>query len=302
MAPGSLPAGARAGPSAVAGARPHCYKRVVTGGPGLPLLAEGREAEVFLRPDGTVLKLLRHPAMADRARREHAALAALNAHGTLAPRCMATVEVDGRPGLVLERVAGPDLLTAMGSRPWLVWRVGTVTARAHIDMHGEAAPAALPDLHDELRSRIRWAPVLPEASAAFALGVLDTLPAGDRLCHGDFHPGNVLGTWDRPVVIDWGDAARGDAAADVARTDLLLRVGAPPPGASLALRTLAPVGRRLLADRYLSVYRRHRPLDADHLARWKVVRAAARLADGIEEEYDELLAFLDVVRRRAVRG
>jgi hypothetical protein len=291
----------REAPIPVARARPYCYKRIVTGGHGLTLLAEGREAEVFLRPDGTVLKLLRHPAMAERATREAAALGALNAHGTLAPRCIATVEMDGRPGLVLERVPGPDFLTVMGSRPWLVFRVGAVTARAHAAMHDQTAPATLPDLRHELRSRIARAPVLPRLSAAFALDLLEALPAGDRLCHGDFHPGNVLGTWARPAVIDWGDASRGDPVADVARTDLLLRVGAPPPGAALPLRVLIPLGRRLLADRYLTVYRRLHPVDADRLARWKVVRAAARLADGIEEEYEELLAFVDAARRGAGR-
>jgi aminoglycoside phosphotransferase (APT) family kinase protein len=270
----------------------------MAGGPGLTLLAEGREAEVFLRPDGTLLKLLRDPAWASRVQREAAALSALNAHRDLAPCCIETVEVDGRPGLVLERVPGRDLLSVLERRPWLLRRAGRVMAEVHAAMHDEVAPPSLPELHAELQARIEHASDLPQPLAAFALELLDGLPPGDRLCHGDLHPGNVLGTWDRPVVIDWGDASSGDPVADVARTDLLLRIGTPPPGTSLPLRVLIPMGRRLLADRYLAVYRRLHPVGIGRLERWKVVRAAARFAEGVEEEYEALAAFVDGRRRR----
>src|SRR5215472_10876517 len=50
--------------------------------------------------------------------------------------------------------------------------------------------------------------------------------SANRLCHGDFHPINVLGEISRPVVIDWPDACGGDPAADVCRSYLLLRLHA----------------------------------------------------------------------------
>src|SRR5262249_36598442 len=51
------------------------------------------------------------------------------------------------------------------------------------------------------------------------------LPAigdGDRLVHLDLHPMNVIVTASGPVVIDWTNAARADALADVAMTIVLL--------------------------------------------------------------------------------
>jgi Phosphotransferase enzyme family len=36
------------------------------------------------------------------------------------------------------------------------------------------------------------------------------MPDDDRLCHGDFHPLNVLGEASQPFVIDWPDACRGE--------------------------------------------------------------------------------------------
>jgi aminoglycoside phosphotransferase (APT) family kinase protein len=52
------------------------------------------------------------------------------------------------------------------------------------------------------------------------------VPDGDRLCHGDFHPLNILGEASRPVIIDWPDASRGDPAADVCRSYLLMKLHA----------------------------------------------------------------------------
>lgn len=246
------------------------------------MLAQGREAEVFLQADGTVLKLLRNPEFEVLVRREATALDVVRASGHGGPTVHGIVTVDGRPGLVMDRVEGADLLTALGVRPWLVYRTGAVMARTHVAMHECVAPDSLPDLREELRFRIEGAPDLAPELASYALGVLEGLPSGDRLCHGDFHPGNILGPWRRPVVIDWGGVSRGDPDADVARTLLILRIrgAGAPPGTSMPLRLLIPIGRDLLAHRYLSVYRRMRPLDRDLLDRWQVVWSAARFFEG----------------------
>ena len=261
---------------------------------------------MFLQADGTVLKLMRSPEYEARVRREATALDVVRASGHGGPTVHGMVTVDGRPGLVMDRVEGIDLLTALGVRPWLVYRTGAVMARTHAAMHECVAPGSLPDLRDELRFRIEGAPDLAPRLASFAFGVLDGLPSGDRLCHGDFHPGNLLGPGREPVVIDWGGVTRGDPDADVARTLLLLRIrgAGPPPGTSLPLRLLIPIGRGLLAHRYLSVYRRMRPLDRELLGRWLVVWSAARFFEGqfsdeIKREFPELAR---IIRRSMSRG
>ena len=256
------------------------------------LLAEGREAEVFLLPDGSVLKLLRDPAYEGRVHREAAALEALRAGGHDAAAVLGIVHVDGRPGLVLERIEGDDLMAILGRRPLSVLTAGRAMGVAHAAMHECVAPAGLPDLNDELRARIEEAPPLPDDLRAGALAVLADMPRGDRLCHGDLHIGNMMGSYDQPVIIDWGNASRGDPVADVARTELLHRLGDPPPGAPVLIRVFASVGRRALVARYLATYRLARPIDQHALERWEIVRAAARLAEPIPSEEPRLLRFL----------
>jgi aminoglycoside phosphotransferase (APT) family kinase protein len=104
---------------------------------------------------------------------------------------------------------------------------------------------------------------------------------------------------DTPVIIDWPNATRGDAAADVARTLMMFRMGELPPGSPLLLRLAARVARRLLTSAYLRSYRRRRPLDMSLVSRWGVPTAAARITEGIEEETAALLKLLKERRARA---
>jgi Ser/Thr protein kinase RdoA (MazF antagonist) len=261
--------------------------------PGLTLLAEGREAEVFVRADGNVVKVMRSASQEPRVQREAAALQALADRQHLAPAFVETTEVAGRPALVSERVKGEDLLARLSRKPWLVLHVAGTLGRAHAAMHSHAAPATLPDLVDELARRIESAKALPEHHATAALKCLRTLPAGYRLCHGDAHPQNVLGTLEEPVIIDWGDASRGAPTADVARTLLLLRMGELPPDTPASMRALTAVGRGLLAWRYLAVYRRHAVEKPTRLDDWMFVRAAARINEELDAEYPRLLKLLD---------
>src|SRR5690606_29121698 len=119
-----------------------------------------------------------------------------------APRLIDVVEHDGRTGLVLERLAGPDLLVLLQRHPARLVGWARMLAGTHRAVHAVAAPAGLPDVRHVLATRIERA-ALPPPLRAFALNVLSGLPDGDRLLHGDFHPGNVLVAGDRAGVIDW---------------------------------------------------------------------------------------------------
>lgn len=195
-------------------------------------LGAGREAEVYGWGDDAVVKLYRPGFVGHRT--EAVALSRLDGHG-VAPRLIDVVDCDGRTGLVLERLGGPDMLTVLQRQPWRVLGLARALARAHLAVQAVRVPGDIPDLREVLASRIDDAS-LPPHLKGFALRVLDGLPAGDRLCHGDYHPGNVLVAADRVSVIDWAGAARGVPEADHARTLLLLRWADPLPGTPLISR------------------------------------------------------------------
>jgi aminoglycoside phosphotransferase (APT) family kinase protein len=91
------------------------------------------------------------------------------------------------------------------------------------------------------------------------------------LCHGDFHPLNVLSRHDESgwhhVVIDWTDTVVGDRHFDVARTLALFCVASIVAGSAVervALRAAGP----WLARTYRRAYERSVPLDNKRLAYW----------------------------------
>jgi aminoglycoside phosphotransferase (APT) family kinase protein len=135
----------------------------------------------------------------------------------------------------------------------------------------------------------RGADRVPAELAAEARSALAALPDGDRLCHGDFHPGNVLLTAAGPRVIDWAGAARGDPLADVSRTLLIMELGEVPAHAPALVRGLSRVGRSLLVRSYLAAYGLRK---RDLVDRWRRVLAIARLAEGIDAEREALLDHL----------
>jgi len=248
---------------------------------------------MFAWEDGSILRLLREPGAEGRNQGQAAAMEVARSRGVRVPAVLGATTVMGRPGLIMERIDGPDLLTLIGRRPWMVFRIARICGELHARLHEVRAPGVIPPVKETLKRRIPTAGPLPKHLAAFALETLDGLPDGDSLCHGDFHPGNILMAGDEPVLIDWTNATRGDPMADVARTRMMIRLGEAPPGSPFALRALALIGRNLLLSQYLRSYRRARPLDMDAVKRWEIPIAAARLAEGIEEEVPRLLAFLE---------
>jgi len=262
-------------------------------------IAEGREAEVYAWSGdaAAVLKLYRPGYQGHIA--ESAALTRLGGDG-VAPKLIGAVEIDGRHGLLLERRDGLDMLAVLERQPWRLLEYARTLADAQIGIHSIQAPADLPDTRQTLATRIDAAALRPDLRD-FARRILDGLPTGDRLCHGDFHPGNVLVGADRVSVIDWANATRGIPEADFARTVLLLEQADPLPGTPILFRGLMAAGRSLFARAFARRYRQrtHDPLK--QVDSWAIAHAAARLAEGITVEEPRLIAFLVGAWRKATR-
>ena len=260
------------------------------------LLGVGREAEVYAHGDDAVIKLYRPGYRGHHA--EALALTSLAGHG-IAPGLLDVVDRDGRPGLVLERVTGVDMLDLLQREPLRVRSLARALADAHLAVQAVRAPVELPDVRHVLAGGIEAAG-LPRELRGFALRVLDGLPSGDRLCHGDYHPGNVMVTADGVSVIDWPNAARGVPEADHARALLLLRWADPLPGTSPVKRGLVAAGRSLLTRRYARAYAGSARRPLRHVDSWLAVQLAARLAEGIAVERPKLLDLLRVALRKDI--
>ena len=96
--------------------------------------------------------------------------------------------------IIIQRIDGPLMMEPMAKRPWTIPRYASMLADLHDQLHEIPAPDWLGQSSD----------------------------GGDRLVHLDLHPLNVLLSAGGPVVIDWSNAAHGEALSDVALTYVLL--------------------------------------------------------------------------------
>jgi thiamine kinase len=261
---------------------------------GLEKIAEGREAEIFAYGPDRVLRLYRpdYPDPEAAAERQTTVLRGAAAHGLRVPEVFGTETVGDRIGLILERLDGTDVFAVIAVKPWRLWNLSRLCGRLQAQLNEQPAPPNLTPLHEMLRDLIQRSGAPLEFKEA-ALSRLQSLPHGDRLYHGDFHPGNVmLGPNDDAVIIDWTGACRGVPEADFARTSMMMRLGDPPPGMPVLLRFFANFARFLLIGTYERAYRQARTVDEDLFLSFQLPIAVARFADNIPSEVPKLSRYV----------
>lgn len=250
------------------------------------LLGQGRPAEVFAWRDDRVLKLFRAGWPEALAEQEAHLTRVARDLGLPACEVMEVVRVEGRPGIIMERLEGATMQKTLEANPARLVTLATLLGELHARMHEPALSGLLP-LRLRIETQIRDARgLLPDVQDA-ALGALAQLPDGNALCHGDFHPDNVVITPRGPVIIDWLNATRGDPLADVAHTTLLIQYGTPE---GQPLNRLLQWGRSWFRQFYLRRYLQMRSGSHQAIAAWELPQLAAQIDNSTPQEQALILA------------
>jgi uncharacterized protein (TIGR02172 family) len=242
------------------------------------LIGKGYTAEVYAWGEGRVLKLFHTWYAHERAEREFRAARAVHAAGLPAPAAYELVEIAGRTGIVFERLEGRSLFARLQARPWTLFAAVRRFAELHARIHRCDAPDDLPTLRERIAGGISSAGELSDSEKRTALDYLDRLPDGTAMCHGDFHPENVLLTPRGPVIIDWGRASRGHPLGDVACTVRLMRTANLPPWAPPTMHALIKCTRPLIQRTYLNRYLQLHGGTRKEIEAWQSPLAAAAKA------------------------
>ncbi len=219
----------------------------------------------------------------DRVLRERVFLDTLAGAGYPVPRVHlagADITILGGPFLILQFLAGDSMMSApvedlpdlLGAAHAALHRVDPEPAMRLFPGMGPDAPRFRLDLDDELRALADWSRDRPLFRPAVAWLAANRPPDPPRpvICHGDFHPFNVLIRGGEVAgVLDWSDVAVAPAEMDVARSAMFVVF----------------FGRRIVplrdpegaADAYLAAYRKHEPLDDRRLDFFRVWLAVLAL-------------------------
>ena len=132
-------------------------------------------------------------------------------------------------------------------------------------------------LKEKMTRRIPKADIPSEVRARL-MDTLSSMPDGDRVCHGDFYPTNIIiAAYGTPYIIDWSHVTQGNPAADAARTFLLFEAE----------------GEHDHAEKYIKVYCKLSGANEADVRRWIPLVAATQAAKANAEDRDMLLKWAD---------
>ncbi len=159
------------------------------------------------------------------------------------PKLLGSTFIKEKQALIYERIQGNVFADPLLHGCYEI-RMAYQYAKMHYEIHKKIT-TELPSLHEMLRQRILSLQdkleELQEGLLDSLLRLLDRIPHGQRLCHGDFQPFNIIGDETGYRVIDWNGACFGNPCLDVAWSYMTLN---------------SPVVDHLLSDAIARVFRK----------------------------------------------
>jgi aminoglycoside phosphotransferase (APT) family kinase protein len=247
------------------------------------LIARGNTSDVWRWSPTTVVKVLRPEIPAQWALLEAEITEHVHAAGLPAPATDGVVEVEGRPGVVLEHIAGASMWSRMKAEPRELPAFVAQLVDIQVAVQSAGPIAGLPDLGARLHGKIDEADQVAAEERQEAHALLSGMPREEALCHGDMHPANILMASRGWVVVDWFDAAVGCAEADLARSSLLMRPPATPESSNRHLdgATIEMLDR--LHSAYLARLRSRGLISQSSFDRWEAILAVARMSEPVQK-------------------
>ena len=126
-------------------------------------------------------------------------------------------QIGERQGLIYNLIEGETMAAMLRKKPWLLRPYIKLFTRCHIALHRRQAPPGFPHLNEQLRKKIEQSDILTAQLRAKLMIRLSEVGTDSRVCHADFHLGNLMINQDKQVtLLDWAGSMQGDGDADVA--------------------------------------------------------------------------------------
>jgi thiamine kinase-like enzyme len=226
------------------------------------IIGIGNTAVVYEYEEGKVLKLFNEGYPKEAVEREFYNAKAIKKMDFSKPKAHEIIFCEERIGIVYDKARGESLLD------W-VMKTGNLKecAKYMAKLHRSILSnriSNVPDYKEFLKNNIVNIPTEDLKKREEMLQVIDKLPEGNTLCHGDFHPGNILIQNGQAMVLDFMNICKGSFLYDVARTVFLIEYTPVPKEVTDRERILK--FKKMLADLYLMEMNVTREDIRDHLS------------------------------------
>ncbi len=256
------------------------------------LLGSGVTAEVYEWGEDKVLKLYFNKFSNDEWVNQEAKVGYLiHESGITSPAVFDKVEIDGRKGIVFQRIFGKSILEHLMIQPWELYYYVQQLAVLQHNIHKFSANG-LPTQKEKFTYKIRASSCILRGRLKRILDYMESLPDGKSICHGDLHFNNIILSGNKLIPIDWNGAYTGNPLGDVARTCLIIRPptfsGVPDP-----MSMLSYYPKLLAYQVYVNEYMKLARVKYEDIDAWMLPVAASRLKDNIPGEKKWLMNIID---------
>jgi hypothetical protein len=256
----------------------------------LKLIGQGRTAEVFLLQDNYVIKLFRPSFPLIAIENEYKVCKAIEGLINI-PKVYKLIELDARNAIIYQRIVGTTGFKFLLSKPLNVKKLAYEFAEIQFHINSISIKENIPELTFILDRNINMQDLLSVESKQRIINYMNDLPTSNKLCHGDYHPDNLLFQNSEPFVIDWMTATRGNPLADVARTSILLKWAEPGPGTPALLKIVISYIRKNFYKHYISKYIELSGANIGDIEKWELPVMAARLMEWIPASEKKVLIY-----------
>ncbi|PEP89398.1 aminoglycoside phosphotransferase [Bacillus toyonensis] len=228
------------------------------------LIAKGNTAKIYLH-ENKVIKLfeeyLPNTESTNEAKKQKYAYSC----GLPVPNVFEVTKIQNRQVIIMEYVKGENIGELLLNNLNKAKHYINICVNEQKKIHAIRVNIdEMEPMRERLERQIKSVHKLDENRKKNILQKLDSIVFDSRLCHGDFHPFNLILSNDNVKIIDWIDASSGDIRADVFRTYLLY--------AQVSVE---------LAEMYLHMYCRNTGLSRDEIFQWAPIIITARFAEKI---------------------
>ncbi|EPC8421411.1 aminoglycoside phosphotransferase family protein [Bacillus wiedmannii] len=235
-------------------------------------IAKGNTAEIYLC-DNKVVKLFEQylpntESLYEAQKQKYAYSRDLHV-----PKVFEVSEIQGRQAIIMEYVEGESVGELLLNNLNKAEHYINICVNEQKKIHAiRVNTDEIESMRERLERQIKSVHKLDEKQKESILNKLHSIKFEPRLCHGDFHPFNLILNNKNVNIIDWVDASSGDIRADVFRTYLLY-----------AQSNIE------LAEMYLQIYCSNTDLTRDEIFQWAPIIITARFAEKVPPQNEVYL-------------